>query len=91
MPEHSDAYIVGRLIERVRLLIAISDEIEPADRPAQDGPPRSNRTASPCPHPANARPSGASRSKTPDQNSFTTSTRNAQEPLDIPLLTLVIW
>ena len=27
MPEHSDAYIVGRLIERVRLLIAISDEI----------------------------------------------------------------
>lgn len=27
MPEHSDAYIVGRLIERVRLLIAISDDI----------------------------------------------------------------
>ena len=27
MPEHSDAYIVGRLIERVRLLVAISDEI----------------------------------------------------------------
>jgi hypothetical protein len=27
MPEHSDAYIVGRLIERLRLLIAISDEI----------------------------------------------------------------
>jgi hypothetical protein len=27
MPEHSDAYIVGRLIERIRLLIAISDEI----------------------------------------------------------------
>ena len=27
MPEHSDAYIVGRLIERMRLLIAISEEI----------------------------------------------------------------
>jgi hypothetical protein len=27
MPEHSDEYIVGRLIERVRLLIAVSDEI----------------------------------------------------------------
>ena len=27
MVEHSDAYIVGRLIERMRLLIAISDEI----------------------------------------------------------------
>ena len=27
MPEHSDAYIVGRLIERIRLLIAVSDEI----------------------------------------------------------------
>jgi hypothetical protein len=27
MAEHSDAYIVGRLIERLRLLIAISDEI----------------------------------------------------------------
>ena len=27
MPEHSDAYIVGRLIERVRLLIAVSEEI----------------------------------------------------------------
>ena len=27
MTEHSDEYIVGRLIERVRLLIAISDEI----------------------------------------------------------------
>jgi hypothetical protein len=25
--EHSDAYIVGRLIERLRLLIAISDEV----------------------------------------------------------------
>lgn len=27
MAEHSDAYIIGRLIERLRLLIAISDEI----------------------------------------------------------------
>ena len=25
--EHSDAYIVGRLVERLRLLIAISDEV----------------------------------------------------------------
>ena len=27
MAEHSDAHIVGRLIERTRLLIALSDEI----------------------------------------------------------------
>jgi hypothetical protein len=27
MVEHSDAYIVGRLIERLRLLIAISDDV----------------------------------------------------------------
>ncbi len=27
MPEHSDAYILGRLIGRARLLIALSDEI----------------------------------------------------------------
>jgi len=27
MVEHSDAYILGRLVERIRLLIAISDEI----------------------------------------------------------------
>ncbi len=27
MAEHSDAYIVGRLVERLRLLIAISDEV----------------------------------------------------------------
>ena len=45
---------------------------------------------SPCPHPVNARPAGASRSKTPDQNLFTKTTRNTPEPLDAPLLTLVI-
>ena len=35
-------------------------------------------------------PAAASRSKTPDQNPFTKTTRNPPEPLDIPLLTLVI-
>ena len=45
---------------------------------------------SPCPYPANARPSRGQRSKTPDQNLFTTTTGNSPEPLDAPLLTLVI-
>jgi hypothetical protein len=35
-------------------------------------------------------PAAASRSKTPDQNPFTKTTRNSPEPLDAPLLTLVI-
>jgi hypothetical protein len=35
-------------------------------------------------------PAAASRSKTPDQNLFTRTTRNTPEPLDTPLLTLVI-
>ncbi len=35
-------------------------------------------------------PAAASRSKTPDQNPFTKTNRNSPEPLDLPLITLVI-
>src|SRR4249920_2819626 len=48
--------------------------------------PLARRGIPPCPHPANARPAWASRSKTPDQNSFTKTTRNTPEPLDIRFL-----
>jgi len=52
-------------------------------RPGAEFPmPRIRRTPAPA---------AASRSKTPDQNLFTKTTRNTPEPLDAPLLTLVIW
>jgi len=51
-------------------------------RPGAEFPmPRIRRTPAPA---------GASRSKTPDQNLFTRTTTNTPEPLDTPLLTLVI-
>ena len=52
-------------------------------RPGAEFPmPRIRRTPAPA---------AASRSKTPDQNLFTKTTRNSPEPFDTPLLTLVIW
>src|SRR6266487_482799 len=63
-----------------------------ADNPGQLSPGRPDLLTSPVERCRSrlARPSRGQRRKTPDQNLFTKTTRNPPEPLDAPLLTLVI-